>query len=245
MDKKIIWLSVLAVIISFIGGFLLANAFNRSEINQLRAENGRLKAARSNTNSEADLTADEIRQRIAEADENAQNFSFQKNLGLALYRYGAIKQDVKLLSDTAILLERAHGLNPKDYEVIVGLGNLYFDIGYVNKNNEKFLLAREFYEKALQQRPSDADVRTDKALTYFLENPPQNEKAIAEFQKSLEANPQHEKTLQFLIQAYLKTGKNQEAENYFAKLKQINPSSPSLEDIRRQISQPDNFSQPQ
>src|SRR5688572_2432592 len=97
MDKKLVWISVLAVVISFIGGFLLANAFNRSELDALRAENARLKNDRTQTTSQPDLTADEIRQRIAEADQNPDDFSFQKNLGIALYRYAAMKQDAELL----------------------------------------------------------------------------------------------------------------------------------------------------
>lgn len=245
MGKKVIWISILAVIISFIGGFLLANALNRSELNALRAEFGRLKDAPAPPAGEPDLSADEIRQRIAEADGNPENFSFQKNLGLALYRYGAMKQDSALLTETSRILERANSLNPKDYEIIVALGNIYFDLGYINKDNEQFKKSRELYEKALRQRPSDVDVRTDFGLTYFLENPPQNEKAIAEFQKSLQENPQHEKTLQFLIQAYLKTGKKSEAENSLAQLKKINPNAPSLDEIEKQISQSGNINQPQ
>jgi tetratricopeptide (TPR) repeat protein len=245
MGKKTFWISILAVIISFIGGFLLANALNRAEMDALRAENGRLKTSPAPTGSETDLSADEIKQRIAEADKNPDNFSFQKNLGLALYRYAAMKQDSALLGDTSRILERAHNLNPKDYEILVALGNLHFDIGYFNKDNRQFQKAREFYENALSQRPADVDVRTDYGLTYFLENPPQNEKAIAEFQKSLAENPKHEKTLQFLTQAFLKTGKKTEAENTLAELKKINPNAPTLAEVETQISQAGNTPQTQ
>ena len=243
MDKKLAWISVLAVVISFVGGFLLANAFNRSELNMLRAENARLKDAQTQPSSKPDLTSDEIKQRITEADQNPDNFSFQKNLGLALYSYAAMKKDAELLADTARILERANDLNPKDYEVLVALGNLFFDIGYIKKDNEKFGKSREFYEKALAQRPGDVDVRTDYGLTFFLENPPNNEKAILEFQTSLAENPKHERALQFLIQAYLKTGKKQEAENYLDRLKQINPNAPSLSEIENQASQTKNILQ--
>lgn len=245
MGKKSIWISILAVIVSFIGGFLLANALNRSELDALRAENGRLKDAPAQPAGEADLSTEEIRQRIAEADQNPDNFTFQKNLGLALYRYGAMKQDTGLLTDTSRILERAHKLNSKDYEIIVTLGNLYFDIGYITKDNKQFQKSREFYEQALMQRPADVDVRTDLGLTYFLENPPQNENAIAEFQKSLKENPQHEKTLQFLIQAYLKTGRKTEADISLAELKKINPNAPTISEIEKQLSQPEKTIQPQ
>ena len=240
MDKKIIFISIPAIILSFIGGFLFANALNRSAMDALRAENVKLKESTDQLPPETDLTADEIGKRVAEADQNPDNFSFQKNLGLALYRYGAMKQDASLLKDTSRILERAISLNPKDYEVIVALGNLHFDLGYLNKNNQEFEFARKFYEQALSQRPSDVDVRTDLGLTYFLENPPQNEKAIAEFQKSLKDNPKHEKTLQFLTQALIKTGKRAEAENVLAELGKINPNAPSLAEIEAQIKQSEN-----
>ena len=74
-------------------------------------------------------------------------------------------------------------------------------------------------------------------MTFFLQNPPEYDKAIAEFQKSLQANPRHEKTLQFLVQAFLKQGKTQEAETYLAKLKEINPKTPSLNEIEAQMAQ--------
>ena len=238
-------MSVLVVLISFIGGFLLANAFNRSELGELRAENARLKTERNATASQPDLTPEEIKQRITEADKNPGNFSFQKNLGIALYRYAAMKKDADLLVETARILQRANELNPKDYEVLVALGNLFFDIGYIKKDSEKFGQSRAFYEKALVQRPGDGDVRTDYGLTFFFGNPPDNERAITEFQKSLDENPKHERALQFLIQAYLKAGKKGEAENYLAQLKQINPNAPSLSEIETQTSQTDNILQQQ
>ena len=42
MNGKSLAISIIAVIISFIGGFILANALNRSETDALRAENARL-----------------------------------------------------------------------------------------------------------------------------------------------------------------------------------------------------------
>ena len=236
----------MAIFISFVGGFLLANAFNRSELNALRAENERLKNSREDRNSsdsEIALSDEEIRQKIAEADRNPTNFVFQKNLGIALYRYATVKQDAALLSDVARLLTRVYENDKKDYDVGVMLGNIYFDIGYFKKENEKFQTAREFYQKALAQKPDDVDVRTDFGLTYFLENPPQTEKAILEFQKSLQANPKHEKTLQVLTQALLEQNKPDEAEKYLARLKEVNQNNPSVNDLTNQLEKAKNIPQ--
>ncbi len=217
MNTKVLLLSIVAVIVSFIGGFLLANALNRNDLNSLRGENERLKnsqAASSANEAENTLSDEEIARKIAEADQNPSNFAFQKGLGLALYRYATVKQDAKLLEEAGRLLTRANQLNVKDYDVIVVLGNINFDVGYFKKDNQKFQEARGFYQKALEQKPNDTDVRTDLGLTYFLTNPPENDKAIAEFQKSLQINAKHEKTLQVLTQALLTQNKTKEAEKY-------------------------------
>lgn len=240
MNTKAIWLSILAVVISFIGGFFFANALNKSELEKLRIENSGLKNSPANSNqneSEKTLSDEEIQRRIAEADQNPNNIQAQKNLGIALYRYAAMKQDAKLLLEVARLLNRAYEKNPADKDVIITLGHLYYDIGYFQKDNASFEKAREFYQIVLIQTPNDVDVRTDYGLTYFLQNPPEYDKAVAEFQKSLQENPKHEKTLQFLIQTLLKQGKTQEAENYLAKLKEVNPNTPSLSEIQTQIAQ--------
>ncbi len=229
----------MAIIVSFVGGFLVANALNRNDLAALRTENDRLKNSQTQTaqnNSELSLSDEEVRGKIAEADANPTDFKFQKNLGLALYRYAAMKQDSKLLADVGRLLNRAFENNPKDYDVTVTLGNIYFDIGYYDKNNQQFEKSREFYQKALEQKPNDSDVRTDFGLTYFLVDPPDFDRAVAEFQKSLQANPKHEKTLQVLAQTLIKQNKTAEAEKFIARLKEVNADNQYLPELETQIS---------
>jgi tetratricopeptide (TPR) repeat protein len=248
MNTKILWLIGIAIIVSFIGGFLLANALNRSELNALRGENERLKntqTATAQNDSELSLSEGEIRRKIAEADGSPDNIDFQKNLGTALYRYAAMKQDAELLAEVVRLLGRAHEKNPKDSEVTITLGNTYFDIGYFKKDNEQFQKSREFYRKALEQKPDNADVRTDLGLTYFLHNPPENERAIAEFQKSLQTNPAHEKTLQVMAQVLLSENRTDEAEKFLAKLREVNAANRVLPELESQIAQIKNNSQKQ
>ena len=239
MNGKVFWLSIVAVIVSFAGGFLLANALNRSELNTLRGENERLANSQNQSKQNESglaLSDEEIREKIAEADRNPDNFAFQKNLGLALYRYAAMKQDADLLAEVGRLLNRAFENDKQDYDVTVALGNVYFDIGYFKKDNTEFQKAREFYRQALEQKPKDAEVRTDLGLTYFLNAPPEYEKAIAEFQKSLQINPKHEKTLQVLTQTLLSQKKADEAGIYFAKLKEVNSNNQILPELESQIS---------
>lgn len=240
MKTKVLLLWIAAIAASFVCGFLLANALNRNELTILRAENERLKnsqnASKANE-SENTLSNEEIQQKIAEADRNPNNFAFQKGLGLALYRYAAVKQDAKSFEEVGRLLKRANEINPKDYDVIVALGNLNFDIGYYKKDNQKFQEAREFYQKALEQKPNDADVRTDLGLTYFLTIPPETDKAIAEFQKSLITNAKHEKTLQVITEALLSQNKISEAEKYLELLREVNQNNEVLPELITQLTQ--------
>ncbi len=239
MNGKVFWLSIVAVIVSFVGGFLLANALNRNEMNQLRAENGRLTTNASEakqTESESTLSVEEIRARIAEADKNPGDAAYQKNLGLALYQYGAMKKDSETLAEAGRLLNRAHENNPKDYDVLTTLGNAYFDIGYFKKENAPFDKAREYYQKALELKPSDVDVRTDFGLTYFLMNPPEYDRAVAEFQKSLQINPKHEKTLQVMAQTLLAQNKIAEADKFVARLKEANANNQYLAQLESQVA---------
>jgi len=248
MNTKSLWLTITAVVVSFVGGFLLANGLNRSELNTLRGENERLKNTQTvaaQNNSEFSLSEEEIRQKIIEADSSPNDIAFQKNLGMALYRYAATKQDTALLAEIARLLNRVHEKNPKDSEVTITLGNAYFDIGYYKKDNKQFEKSREFYQKALDQKPDNADVRTDLGLTYFLLNPPDNERAIAEFQKSLQANPAHEKTLQVMTQVLLSQNKADEAAKFLAKLREVNSGNRTLPELESQIAQIKNNSQKQ
>ncbi|HEX8370986.1 MAG TPA: tetratricopeptide repeat protein [Pyrinomonadaceae bacterium] len=239
MNKKAIALSIIAVIISFIGGFLLANALNRQELNTLRAENAQLKNAQPQP-ADLNLADEEIRKKIAEADRNPTDFEFQKNLAIGLYRYAGMKQDAKFLPEVARLLKRAHETNPQDYETIVGLGNVYLDLGQINKDNAAIEQSREFYRKALSIKKDDADVQNDLGLTYFFAAPPQAEKAIAEYEKALQMNPKHEKSVENLIRAHLSLGKVKEAENFLNKLKQIDSQNEALPDLEAQIAQSGN-----
>lgn len=240
MPRSAILISFLAVIVSFIGGFLLANALNRGELDSLRSENERLKTESSTVSKNAGgltLTSEEIQAKIAEADENPQNFQFQKNLGIALYRYAAMKQDVELLKTTIPILSRATLLNSRDYDVIVALGNAHFDVGYFNKDNDSLTESRKAYSTALEQRPNDVKVRTDIGLTYFLQHPPDYISAVEEFQRSLAINPKHEKTLQFIVQALAKQNKTSEAARYVEQLRAANPNNSALPELTALIAQ--------
>ena len=183
-----------------------------------------------------ELSEEEIRSKIEEADKNPGNFAFQKDLGTALYRYAAMKQDVASLTQAVRILDRANLLNSKDFDVLVALGNAHFDIGFFEEDAARFQKAREVYGRALGIRPGDADVSTDLGITYFLQKPPAYDKAVAELKKVSETNPKHERSLQFLVQTFIKQNKLPDAEKTLVKLKSINPGSPAITELTSQIS---------
>lgn len=240
MRTRALWVSVLAVIVSFAGGFLLANALNRAELTALRGENDRLKSqavSGKTADSEPALSDEEIRSKIAAADANASNFDFQKNLGIALYKYAAMKNDTALLAESTRILARAVQLNPKDHDVAISLAHSYFDTGYYKKDNGAFEKARETYAKSLLLKPRDADTQTEIGMTWFLLDPPDYGRAVTEFQKSLQIDAKNEKTLRFLTEAYIRSGNTAEAQKSLARLREINPGNTSLSELASLISQ--------
>lgn len=212
------------IVLSFVGGFLIANSINRREISDLRTENDRLRAESAVSGESPDdltLTDNEIRTSIEKADQDPGNSVLQKNLGFALYRYGVIKTDPLLLTESVRLLERTHKLLPGDYDVLVGLGNAHFDIGYFKKDNASLALAREYYLKAISRKPEDLDVRTDLGISYFLAVPPDDKNAVNEFQKVLSRDPKHQKALEFLVQSLTRQGNTDAARKYQERLGEI------------------------
>ncbi len=239
MHKNTLLLVIIAALAGIIGGFLLANTLNRSEINALRAQTQQSKSSNTTepkSGDDATLSDDEIRGKIAEADKNPTNLSFQKDLGIALYRYSSMKQNRALLTDAIRILTRANSIDDKDVDILVNLGNAHFDVGYDKDDAASFETARNLYNKALAQKPDDPDVRTDMGLTYFFQKPPDYDKAASELQRVSRANSKHERSLQFLVQVYVKQNKPADAEKALNQLKTINAVNPAISDLNSQVA---------
>lgn len=243
MNSKSLWITLAAAVFSFVAGFYFANTFNRGELDTLRSENERLKAApqaNSSQSPEQTLSDAEIRAKIDEADKNAGNLQFQRNLGLALYRYGTIKQDGKLLQEALRILQRADSLNSQDREIKITIGNTYFDIAYFDKVNrsatadvinKNFEEARKYYNQALAMKADEVGVVTDIGLTYFLEEPAEYKKAADELAKALRIDPNHERAIQFMVETKWRLGATNEALAYLEQLKTKFPNNPMIGEL--------------
>jgi len=76
--------------------------------------------------------------------------------------------------------------NPKDPDTLTSIGNLYYDA-------QQYSVAIDYYNRALQSRPSNASVRTDMATAWwYLGNA---DEAIAQFNKALTDAPDNPNTL--------------------------------------------------
>jgi len=76
--------------------------------------------------------------------------------------------------------------DPKNADLLIQLGNLFDD-------SRDYPHALEYYQRALEQRPSDVNVRTDMGTCYLYSGQPA--KAIAEYRRALSYNPTHPQTL--------------------------------------------------
>ncbi len=244
MSNKSFWITIVGMAVCFGAGFLLANSLNRNEIAALQAQVEQAKKNPAQTSSPAapggqqqpELSDAEIKQKISEADASPDNLAFQRDLGAALYRYGGMKQDPALIGESVRLLKRFIDKNPQDYDVIVVMGNALFDMAAMKKDAAGYKAAREYYAKALEIRPNDAEVRADYGSTYFLGEPMEIQKAQAELQKALASDGANERALQFLTQVHIKNGNKAEAEKTFTKLKSVNPNNPMIPALTTQIA---------
>jgi|SRR5436190_6667595 len=236
MQKNTLLLVTLALFVGFASGFWLANSINRSAANSAGPLPAPSNSNRQEIKQNSDLSDDEIKAKITEADKNPTNLPFQKELGIALYSYAVMKKDQALFPQAIRILDRANSLNAKDFDVLVTLGNAHFDLGFAEKNTAEFQKARETYSKALELKPGDVDVQTDLGISYFVQEPPAYDKAVAELQKVTDTTEKGSRALQFLVQIFVKQNKISEAERTLAKLTSIDPENDAIPDLTTSIS---------
>jgi len=90
------------------------------------------------------------------------------------------------LAQAAAPLLDAVNKDPRDYDSLVKLGDLFYD-------GKQFPNAIEYYQRALAIHPENPDVRTDMGTAYWYNG--DADKAIAELQTSLKYRPGHPQTL--------------------------------------------------
>lgn len=105
---------------------------------------------------------------------------------------GAAKQPAAAAEMQAALAQAAGPLldavnkDPRDYDSLVKLGNLYYDA-------QQYPNAIQYYERALGIHPENPDVRTDMGTAYWYSG--NADKAVAAMETSLKFRPGHPQTL--------------------------------------------------
>lgn len=251
MNKSNILFGVIGLFVGLLISFIVTNAFHGRAHDAVSTNTARsggapqagATEAESSTKSPSEsLSDEEIRGAIAKADARAEDYALQRNFGLALYQYVSQTRDTRYLPDVARFLKRAYDHDPKDHDLVVSLGNVLFDIGQ-SSDSASFVEARKYYLKALEIKPDDADVRTSLGLTYYFGKPSDPQRAIVEYRKSLALDPRHEPTLQSLASALISAGRSEEARQRINELQAVNPSNPSLPNLRAQLAQSRNAAQ--
>lgn len=239
--KNILYLTV-SLALGLWLGFFVANMIGRA-----RRDNERTPGAQSSQAEGADgassaqpspaITDEQIRDAIAKTDARADDIKLQKNFGRLLYQYANRTQNPAYLPDIVRFLKRAYDADPADRDLTVELANALFDLGQTSGEAENFGKAREYYMKALKQKPDDASVLTDLGQTYYYGKPSDPQKAISIYRQALTVAPRDERALQSLATALISTGKHEEAQQKIEELRKLNPNNPALSNLRAQLAQ--------
>jgi tetratricopeptide (TPR) repeat protein len=231
MNKESALFGIVGLLAGLIIGFMVANKINQNAVVMpLPAD----PSVKSNSNlppghpdigggkgAPAGMMQPEIQAVIDRAKQSPNDVEAQLKAADAYYQ-------IEKFDDAITYLKAANKLKPDDLEVIVHLGNANFDA-------EHFDEAEKWYTQALAKKPDNIDVRTDLGLTYVLREPPNYDRAIQEFTKSLETDPAHEQTLQNLTVAYTKKGDAPKAQSTLAKLEAANPENKAIAKLKEDI----------
>ena len=155
------------------------------------------------------------------ADSSPSDFSAQAEAGRVFYRLNDFDK-------AELYLARALDLKPTDFDALSLMGNSKYDRG-------DYAAAATFYERALAVRPKDPNVRTDYGRTFALRRPPDLDRAIAEYQKAVAADPEHEAGWRFLAEAAAEKKDKATARKALARLEQLNPQNTSLPSLRESV----------
>lgn len=149
---------------------------------------------------------------------------------------GAV-QNVQDISRMEAQYKDAIAKDPKNFDAVVALGNIYYDAGQAEK-------AIDIYQKALEINPSDVNVMTDMGTMYLKVG--NYDKAIETFRKSLSIDPKHEQSLYNLGVTLFQYKKDMKgALEAWEELLRINPNLPNAEGLKQMMNQARNAEKPE
>lgn len=237
MDKKKLLYGLIGLLIGTGVGYWATDSLNRNFVGAAQTERSTANspelppdhpptdaaqgAAGSNAATGSGAQAD-VAAVIQQARNEPTNFDAQMKAGNLFLQ-------IKRYDQAAEFYEKARQIKPQEHAVLVALGNANFDL-------QLYPEAERWYKEALKIKPDDVDARTDLGLSYYLREPKELDKAIAEYRTSLGYNPRHEQSLQNLITALIAKGDKAAARSYLQPLEQVNPNNQALAQFRAQLN---------
>ncbi|HEX8178728.1 MAG TPA: tetratricopeptide repeat protein [Pyrinomonadaceae bacterium] len=223
MSKDNILFTLVGVGFGLFFGFVFVAWANQRAV-QPRAQSG-TESATDRAQSSIAVADQQMQSVLADAAkrarENPQDFGAQMTAGGIAYK-------AQQYDDALEFFLKANQLKPDEVEPVIQLGNVNYDGG-------RLQAAEKWYTAALLKEPDNVNVRTDLGLTFLLRDPPDYDRAIAEFRRSLERDQQHEQTLQNLVVALTRKGNKDEARATLKRLQEINPNNPTLAQLQADL----------
>lgn len=169
----------------------------------------------------------------AALDFGKQNQDYDSQLRVGSFLY----MEARRLEQARPFFQKAHELKPEEFEPLMQLGNIAFDLSQEKGEPKLMEEAGAWYEKALKIKPDDINVRTDYGITFFLRQPPDYRAAIAQYDKSLEKDPRHAPTLYNKIRAQIAMKDMAGARATFATLKETKPQEELIKRVEAELGQ--------
>ncbi len=169
----------------------------------------------------AAATSAEAQKAMEKADRTPKEFDAQLSAAQVFYNL----QDYK---KAALYLDRALALKPQNFDALVLMGNTKYD-------DKDFTGAATFYEQALAVNANSPDVRTDFGNTFFMRTPPDYDRALAEYRKSVALDPSHVNSWKNIASAGLRKGDRTIVSEAIERLATISPQNPELPALRQSL----------
>jgi tetratricopeptide (TPR) repeat protein len=226
MNKENFLFGIIGILAGCIIGFMFANSVNQSAVKPVIAtttsqQNPNVPPGHPEINGNKDAMQPEVQAAIEKAKAEPDNFEAQIKAAEVYYQ-------IQRFDGAVEFLKQANKLKPDDYETIVNLGNAYFDAS-------KYEDAEKSYSAALVKKSDDVNVRTDLGLTFIFRDPPNYDRAVQEFTRSLEKDPNHLQTLQNLTVAYTKKGDAAKAKETLSRLESIDAANAAIPKLREEV----------
>ena len=229
--QKTILSGIGGLVIGLTIGFFAANSINRNAISQTSVSqipqsppflNQQVQNAAVKEQQPQGAAMPAVAQTLEKAKNEPNNLEAQIVAGDMYLR-------IENFGSAIEFYRKANQIKPGDHQTAVRLGNAYFDSG-------QFEEAEKWYLKALETNPKDVNIRTDLGITFVERQAPDLDRAVKEFQTSLQTDPKHEPTLYNLGVARYKKGEIEKTKEVLKQLESINPQSKLVERLRQVIA---------